>query len=126
MILAHEKMAPDSITAYTESAYRLVRVDVKEAVFRPIHQRRPAIAIVTNKLRVILSTHADIARPGTTEPYWPTLGRADMTVAAYPIPKGMSATCQAQRGDHVPMEAASNIICKAVSVKCFNTDNPDE
>ena len=81
MILAPAKMAPDSTVAYTESAYRLVRAYVKGAVVRPFHQRRPAIVIVTNTLRVMSSTHADIARLGTTESCEPTLGRAAMAVA---------------------------------------------
>ena len=82
MILAPAKMAPDSTMTYIENAYRLDRVDVKEAIFRPIHQRRPAIAMVTDKLRVISSTHADVTRSRTAElPYGPTFGRASKVVA---------------------------------------------
>ena len=126
MILAPVKMVPDSTMTYIENACRLDRVDVKEAIVRPIHQRRPTIATVTDTLRVILSTHPGITRPGTTEPYGPTFGCEIKAAAAKATPKVMLVTCQAQRGDHVPMEAASNIICVAVSVKRFNTDDLDD
>ena len=35
-------------------------------------------------------------------------------------------TRQAQRGDHVPIQAASNIICVGVSTMSFDTDDLDD
>ena len=75
-------MAPDSTTTYIEDTYRLVRVAVKEAIVRSIHQRRPAIATVTDKVRLISNAHADLRREDVTEPYNPSFGSADMGVAA--------------------------------------------
>ena len=75
-------MAPDSTTTYIERVYRLVGVDIKEAVVRPIHQRRTTIAVVTDILRVVSSTPVDIMRLGTTESYRPMFGFTDMAMAA--------------------------------------------
>ena len=66
--------APDSMTINIVDVYRLVRLAVKEATVRSIHQRRVAIATVTDTLRTMLSIHAVMLRAGTTEPYKPTLG----------------------------------------------------
>ena len=38
----------------------------------------------------------------------------------------MLVTSQAHRGDHVPMKAASKIICVGVSEMSFDTDDPDD
>ena len=63
-ILQTRVMALDSTMIYIEDANRLVQVlvAVKEVVVRPIHQRRAAIAAVTDMLRVNLSAHAEMSR----------------------------------------------------------------
>ena len=83
-------MAPDSTTTNIEDTYRLVRVAVREATVRSIHQRRPAIATVTDTLRLISNAHADVRREDVTEPYSPSLGSADMGEDAYIVPNKMS------------------------------------
>ena len=81
MVVAAD-MAPDSTTTYIEDTYRLVRVAVKEATVRSIHQRRPAIAAVTDKTRLVSNAHADVRREDVTEPYNPSFGSVDTGEAA--------------------------------------------
>ena len=116
-------MAPDlTTTRYTEDAYRLVRVAVKEAIVRPTHQRRPVIATVTDTSSIISSTHAVIARPGTTEPKtsWgsevqrkPRMNNGHLT--------GCLSMSSATGSSQTP---APNMILKVISVK-GSTDDLD-
>ena len=80
-------MVPDSMMIYIEDANRLVRVlvAVKEAVVRPIHQRRIAIAAVMDTLRVNSKTHAEVNRDLVAKPNNPSF-EADSTVYAYEEP----------------------------------------
>ena len=77
VVLAAKMTAPDSMTMYTEYANRLVEDPVKEAIVRPIHQRRATIAPVTDALRVNTNANADIMREVVTEPYTPSYGKVD-------------------------------------------------
>ena len=75
-------MAPDSTMTYIEDANRLVGVAVKEAIDRPIHQKRTTIAPVTEKLRANPNAHDDIMREVVTEPYNPSWGSVATAEAA--------------------------------------------
>ena len=80
---------------YIEDANRLVPVEVevavREAMVRPTHQRRVAIAAVTDTLRVNPRTHAEMMRDLVMEPYTPLFVNADTAEAAYAEPR----CCQA-------------------------------
>ena len=80
-------MTPDSMIIYIEDANRLVRVlvAVKEAVVRPIRQRRVAIAAVTDTLRVNPMTHVGVNRDLVAKLNNPPF-EADSTVYAYEEP----------------------------------------
>ena len=80
-------MAPDSMMIYIEDANRLVRVPVavKEAVVRPTRQRRVAIAVVTDTLRVNPKTHVEVNRDLVAKPNNPPF-EADSAKAAYEEP----------------------------------------
>ena len=73
---------------YTDDAIRLVRVivAVKEAVVRPVHQRRVAIAAVTDVWRVSPKAHAEVSRDLFAKPYNPSFEEADTAEAAYEEP----------------------------------------
>ena len=81
-------MAPDSMMIYTEDANRLVRVRVavKEAVVRPIHKRRVAIAAVTDAWRVNPRTHAEMNRDHPAKLYSLSFEETDTAEAAYLVP----------------------------------------
>ena len=81
-------MAPDSMIIYTEDANRLVRVRVavKEAVVRPIHKRRVAIAAATDAWRVNPRTHAEVNRDLPARLYSPSFEETDTAEAAYLVP----------------------------------------
>ena len=81
-------IAPDSMMTYIEDANRLVRVlvAVKEAMVRPTHQRRVAIAAVTDTLRMNPKIHAEVCRDLVEKPYNPSFEEADTASAAYEEP----------------------------------------
>ena len=87
-VLQTRVMTPDSMIIYIEDANRLVRVlmTVKDAMVRPIHQRRVAIAAVTDILRTNPKTHAEVSRDLVSKPYTPPFEEADTTEAAYEEP----------------------------------------
>ena len=77
LVLAAKATAPDSMTMYIEYANRLVEVSVKEAIVRPIHQRRATINPVTDTLRTIPNAYPDVMREAVTEPYIPSYASVD-------------------------------------------------
>ena len=72
MVLVAKATAPDSMTIYIEVVNRLVEVSVKEAIVRPIHQRRATIAPVTDAWSVNPNANADIMKEVFTELYTPS------------------------------------------------------
>ena len=92
MVQATAVMAPDSTMRYIEDAYRLVEVAVKEAIDRPIHQKRATIAPVTEKLRASPNAHPDIMREVVTEPYNPSFGGVVTAEDAYAVPDKTSVS----------------------------------
>ena len=77
MVLVAKATAPDSMTIYIEVVNRLVEVSVKEAIVRPIHQRRATIAPVTDAWSVNPNANADIMKEVFTELYTPSYESVD-------------------------------------------------
>jgi hypothetical protein len=79
VVPATTEMAPDCMMRYIEDANRLVEVDVKEDIGRPIRQRRATIAPVMDTVRINPIAHPDIMREVVSEP---SFGSVDTAEAA--------------------------------------------